>query len=346
LGGPTMAFLVDMFLSPSGGPNIRASVAHGIFNRYLFEELCDIEIRKDAVRHNNTFKFEDMTNALISVLHILYDDGRYDITCESNPNHKRNVALSSYRPCFSFSALLLIEIENIVDKMKPFYQLIHDGCHLKYSTNGSHHSELQRHVAKVMATMSQSIEIIMGMRASIHRGFGTEKPMYTYGSYFRENLNNLSASECGAAKLLLSEVSIAVSFSLKDLNDGIAAFQCDMTQLSSRRRKQVSQKCDIAKLTLDFYSFAVYCALLYIERRQCAPNTTSNNLPTCAYATKRMCSNLTDDVIFIAVKRSRMVVSTFSTTQTFDRALNALAQYTAGKAVKAIVNEAIKNTSV
>mmetsp|Transcript_7531 Transcript_7531/g.8544 ORF Transcript_7531/g.8544 Transcript_7531/m.8544 type:complete len:819 (+) Transcript_7531:126-2582(+) len=346
LGGPTMAFLVDMFLSPSGGPNIRASVAHGMFNRYLFEELCDIETREDAVGHNNTFKVEDMTNALISVLHILCDDGRYDISCENNPNYKRNVALSSYRPCFSFSALILIEIENMMNKMKPFYQLIHDGCHLKYSTNGSHQSELHRDVTKVMATMSQSIEIIIGMRASIRRGFGTDKSRYTYGSYFRDSLNNLSASECGAAKLLLSEVSIAASSSLKDLNDGIAAFQCDMTQLSSRRRKQISQKCDIAKLTLDFYSFTVYCALLYIERRQCAPNTTSNNLPTCAYATKRMCSNLTDDVIFIAVKRSRMVVSTFSTTQTFDRALNALAQYTAGKAVKAIVNEAIKNTSV
>lgn len=44
----------------------------------------------------------------------------------------------------------------------------------------------------------------------------------------------------------------------------------------------------------------------------------------------------TDDELFAAVKRSRMVLSTFTTTKTFDRALSALAQYTAGKAVKAV----------
>ena len=155
----------------------------------------------------------------------------------------------------------------------------------------------------------------------------------------------MSASECGAAKLLLSEISAATSSLLQDLNDGIAAFQCDKTQLSSRRRKQLSQKCDAAKLTLDFYSFAAFCALLYIERRQYDTNTASGNMPVIRYPATRY-SNLTDDVLFVAVKRSRMVVSTFSTTKTFDRALSALAQYTAGKAVKAIIKEVIRNTSV
>lgn len=348
LGAPTTAFLIDMFLSPSGGPNIRASVAHGIFNRYLFEELGNIEVQ-DSVPHNNsnTFELEDMVNALISVLHILCDDSQYDdITCESNPNYKMNVALSSYRPCFSFSALLLSEVDNMVDQIKPFYQLIRDGRYLKYSTNGSQKSQLQRDVAKAMATMSQSIESIMDIRVRIYEGFGIDKSKYyTSESYFRESSNNLSASECGAAKLLLSEISAATSSLLQDLNDGIAAFQCDKTQLSSRRRKQLSQKCDAAKLTLDFYSFAAFCALLYIERRQYDTNTASGNMPVIRYPATRY-SNLTDDVLFVAVKRSRMVVSTFSTTKTFDRALSALAQYTAGKAVKAIIKEVIRNTSV
>ena len=349
LGAPTMAFLVDMFLSPSGGPNIRASVAHGIFNRYLFEELSNIEVQ-DNVRYTTTnyaFELEDMVSALISVLHILCDDSQYDdITCESNPNYKMNVALSSYRPCFSFSALLLAEVDNTVDQMKPFYQLIRDGRHLRYSTNGSHQSQLQHDVAKEMAAMSQSLETIMDIRVRIYEGFGIDKSKcYTSESYFRESCNNLSASECGAAKLLLSEISVAASSLLQDLNDGIAALQCDMTQLSSRRRKQLSQKCDAAKLTLDFYSFTAFCALLYIERRQYATNTTSGNMPVTCYPAVRY-SNLTDDALFVAVKRSRMVVSTFSTTKMFDRALSALAQYTAGKAVKVIINEVIQNTSV
>lgn len=337
LGGPTMAFLMDMFTSPPGAPNIRASVAHGSFNKYLFAELVAIEGKREDMRIN-IVELEDMTSALISILDVLCDDCQYD-TCETDATSiKMNIAFSSYRPCFSYSASLLVEVDNMVDAMKPLYKFIHDGHHLKHFRNSSQ-SQMQSDMADKMMDMSQSIEAIVGMQESIYEGFGIDKSKFTNECFFRESSNNLSASECGAAKLLLSEISKAASSSHGDLNDGIAGFQGEQTQLSSRRRKQVSRMCAAAKLTLDFYSFAAYCALLYIERRQNAV-TVSKNMDSRSV----MHENLTDDELFVAVKRSRMVVSTFSTTKTFDRALSALAQYTAGKAVKAI-SERIQNPS-
>jgi hypothetical protein len=337
LGGPTTALLVDMFASPPGAPNIRASVAHGLFNRYLFEELEAVEVR-DNVR-NNVLALDDMTNALISILDVLsHDDGQYNVkggnaTCTLST--KWNITFSSYRPHFSFSALLLGEVDDMVDRMKPFYRFICDGHHHRYSNNLSQTS-MQRNIESKMAKMSQSIETIVVMRASIYNGFATDKSQFTAEKYFQERSSNLMASECGSARLLISEIAMAASSTLEDLNYGIAELQREDMQfkLSSRRRKQISRMCAVAELTLNFYSFAAYCALLYIGRCQ----SSANNSESFQMHTGRH-DTLTNDVLFTAVKRSRMVLSTFSTAKMLDRALRALEQYTVGKAIKAICED-------
>mmetsp|Transcript_33265 Transcript_33265/g.78553 ORF Transcript_33265/g.78553 Transcript_33265/m.78553 type:complete len:813 (+) Transcript_33265:149-2587(+) len=328
LGGSRMAFLMDMFTSPAGAPNIRASVAHGSFNNHLFEELAKLEGKEDIVMKDDELR--DMTSALILVLRALSDCGKdhkfnsYTISPEDND------AISLYKPCFSYSALLLAELDSMVTNLKPLYKFVCDGRHLKYSKTISQ-SKIQEEIAHKVAAMSQSVDTITGMQKCIHQSFGVTKSKFTDESFFQDNTNNLSASECGAAKLLLSEIAQAASSSLKDLNNGIALLENGKIQLSSRRRKQVYRICSSAKLTLDFYSFAAYCALLFIERRQ--DNVT---VPQHINLHGRIARTLTDEELFVAVKRSRMTLSTFSTTKTFDRALSALSHYTAGKAVKAI----------
>ena len=311
LGGPSMAFLTDLFLSPSGAPNIRASVCHGSFNKYLFEELFAIEEDRVASRKNND-ELMDVTNSLVSVI---------DILCDAT-SRKSKIIMSSYRPCFSYSASLIAEIDRMVDAMKPFYRFIRDGNHLEYARNVSQ-TQTQIEITKNVANMSQAINAIVDLQEGIIDTFKLNKATeFTGESFFNENLNNLISSECGAAKLLLFEIAHAASSSLRILTDGISRLEDDTVKVSSRQRKQVYRICSSAELTLDFYSFAAYCALLYIGRRQ-----------DIVYCSSRI-SQI--DELFVVVKRSRMVVSTFSTTKTFDRALTALKQYMAGKAVKAI----------
>lgn len=335
LGGTTMAFLMDIFTSPSGGPNIRATVAHGSFNQYLFEELVAIGERGRDGMGRNADKLMDVTNALLSVLNILSEDRENNITgvCRANTD------LSFYRPSFSYTALLLAEVRNMVKSMKSFYDFIESGHHLQYARNAPQ-SQMQIETAQKIASMSQGFNVIDGLQARICQNFGTAKSHFTDENFFQESSNNSIASQCGAAKLLLSEIAVAASASLRDLDDGISAFQSEEIELSSRRRKQVSRICATAQLTLDFYSFTAYCALLYIERQQ----DTSNSRKNTEFERKLDLSP-TNDELFVAVKRSRMVVSTFSTTKAFDRALAALVQYTAGKAIKS-VSESIQNSSI
>jgi hypothetical protein len=339
LGGSTMAFLMDMFTSPSGGPNIRATVAHGSFNKYLFKELVAIEGERDGME-SNAHELRDMTSALLSVLSVLCEDGQYTTTeTDVTGGCEGNTSLGSYRPCFSYTALLHAEVGNMVNSMESLYDFIRGGHHLKYSINASQ-SQMQIEIAHKVAATSQSFEAIVGMQKRIWQNFGTTESKFTDESFFQESSNNSIASECGAAKLLLSEIAEAAFSSLQDLNDGISAFQCEEIELSSRRRKQVSRICATAQLTLDFYSFAAYCALLYIERRQDTAKVCKN-----IELQRKIDESPTNDELFVAVKRSRMVVSTFSSTKAFDRALSALAQYTSGKAVKA-VSESIRNSLI
>jgi hypothetical protein len=339
LGGSTMAFLMDMFTSPSGGPNIRATVAHGSFNKYLFKELVAIEGERDGME-SNAHELRDMTSALLSVLSVLCEDGQYTTTeTDVTGGCEGNTSLGSYRPCFSYTALLHAEVGNMVNSMESLYDFIRGGHHLKYSINASQ-SQMQIEIAHKVAATSQSFEAIVGMQKRIWQNFGTTESKFTDESFFQESSNNSIASECGAAKLLLSEIAEAAFSSLQDLNDGISAFQCEEIELSSRRRKQVSRICATAQLTLDFYSFAAYCALLYIERRQDTAKVCKN-----IELQRKIDESPTNDELFVAVKRSRMVMSTFSSTKAFDRALSALAQYTSGKAVKA-VSESIRNSLI
>lgn len=317
LGGPTMALLIDIFASPPGAPNIRASVAHGLFNADLFQELNTVS------RINGDAKFrliDDMTSVLIATLEILSDVCNQDGKKADIISHG-SISIKSYRPYFSYSALLLSDIDSFVDNMDPFYKLINDGCHLAHSN-----SSLNVDIASKMAETSISIDTVLMMQARIYERFGIDKTQeWTTENCFQDHRNNLVASECGAARLLLSEISIAASTYLEELGANLVALEERDQKLSSRRRKQISRICSTAQLTLDFYSFAAYCALTYIERRQSAITSTIE------FRSRH--DELGNDILFLAVKRSRMVVSTWSTMKSLDRGLKALEQYVDGKAV-------------
>jgi hypothetical protein len=149
---------------------------------------------------------------------------------------------------------------------------------------------------------------------------------------FQKCQNNHVASKCGAAVLLVSEVAHATEASRHELEHALRELECPVNQskLSSRRRKQISRLCSVGQLTLDFYAFAALCGLLFVERQ-----TTNLNMKDH----HSRCNNLSNDTLFLAVKRSRMVVSTFSTAKMLDRGLAAVQQYSVGKAMKAIIDE-------
>jgi len=332
LGGPYVALLIDLFASPPGAPNIRASVAHGVFNRYLFQELesitdtATIEVNTNEISEDSASKssLDNMTSALISVLDFL--------SVESGSVTARQLKhdlLGPYRPVFSYSALLLEKVENLVKKLGPFYDLSTSG---RLSSHPSliPTSPIQREMTETLSKLRRQHAEIENMQSRIYTGFCVDKSLsWSVDNMFQENANNIIASECGAATLLLSEIAIAAETSFRGIQMGIIELERnDGEELSSRRLRQIQRTCSIAQLTLDFYSFTAFCGLLFIERRI---SIYSGEDPRF--------SGISDDILRLAVKRSRMVLSTFSTATMVDRALKAVQQYLVGKAVKVIGKE-------
>ena len=118
--------------------------------------------------------------------------------------------------------------------------------------------------------------------------------------------------------------------------------------VSTRRRRQIQRRISTAQLTFDFYSFAAFVALIDVDRRlvglsvfaggdeddedededEDIHSTSTNGIDDDGV--------LDEKLLVHAVKRSRMVVSTFSTTTNIDRGFKALKEYVAGKSIKAV----------
>lgn len=320
IGEGNMAFLIDLFASPPGSPNIRAALAHGSYSKHLLNELLAMHSEPDKeltgiMQESSNEQLHDMSCALISVLDIFSSPDDY---CGSSHNNM----CQDYGPIFSYSSSLLREIDNLIWSLEPLSDFVIDmkKTDVLASNTGN---DLHRRVSRSFDAVSKNVEDIKFMRLRILHAFGADSsesvPCYC--------AKNEIASKCGAAKLLLEETARATTSYLEQLSNAMKELDCFEKQPpNSRRRKQIMRIISISQLSLDFYSFASFCALLYIEHRV---------LPQ----SKVLYPILDESVLFLAVKRSRMVVSTYSTVTMVDRALKAVEVYSFGKAFKAISAE-------
>lgn len=315
IGKNKMDLLVDLFASPPGSPNIRASVAHGSFNRHLYDELS--RRNQIDVLISPTLRVQDMTYALIAVLDLIGSTGQSGNQNNLTGNGS-NLTIESYRPIFSYSASLLREIDNVIDALDTLYAMVADGNQI-FHTTASSQSELQRNVSRDLQTFPADLEMIRSSKARILKACDRDTSSRDYSV-------NIIAADCGAANLLLAEIAHAVDSYVGQVKDAFEETESSVNQPSSRRRKQISRLLSMAQVNIDFYSFAAFCALLFVEKRF---------VPTSKFEYP----NLKEEDLFLAVKRSRMVVSTFSTAAMMDRALKAVDNYTKGKAVKVIAAE-------
>lgn len=325
IGEGNMAFLIDLFASPPGSPNIRAALAHGSYNKKLLFELQALRSDSDndcngIMQDSSNEQLHDLSHALISVLDILSSLDDSGGSC--------NKICQDYGPIFSYSSILLREIDNLVWSLKLLSDLVVDikNTDLLASNTGN---DLQRRVSQSFNDISQNVEKLKLMRVRILHAFGAESsesvPCYC--------AQNEIASDCGAARLLLEESARASTSYLEKLSKAMKELDCIEKPPNSRRRKQIMRIISISQLTLDFYSFASFCALLYIENRVLPQNKIQYPL-------------LDESILYLAVKRSRMVVSTYSTVTMVDRALKAVETYSVGKAFKAIAAEISKERSI
>jgi len=111
----------------------------------------------------------------------------------------------------------------------------------------------------------------------------------------------------------------------------------NVRSVSTRRRRQIRRLFGTARLTFDFYTLATFVALVDVHRRVVAVEGGDDGESGVEWnVTPVEGGTVSEAVVSQAVKRSRMVVSTFSTTSNMDRGFKALEEYIAGKSIKVV----------
>lgn len=326
IGHQSLALITDLFASPRG-PNIRSKASHGALNHHLYEELshvarllrCGQEIQISSSEISDNL-LRDQTAALISTLDVILSFGPIS---QIKTNHNQNVPsfLEGYQSQYSYSGSL----RRVMNEAMETFVLLHDFTCAKNITqnyiNANHES-----IGEQIRTMAPTKDYV----------FSKFKYVYGYlvadSKIFEESIEK-AASSCGASTLLLSEVSTAAKEQIALLDSVFSELKCVEIPITTRRKKQVQRILSTAHLTLDFYSLVIFCALLYVERQLLEIECIHTD----------MYDEITNDVLENSVRRSRMAVSTFVTSENVDRALKAVSLYSEASCVKQVSNAIFLN---
>ncbi len=321
LGGPTIAILADLFASHEG-PNIRASIAHGLCNKYLYKELQSICMDIEGVCPDSMIPDEinDLVYANLFLMKIMATKEKKINKTLPNCSSEN---LIFYRPVFSYSAVMARGINAAIDANKALQIIITSEEQVKDAMTLSGLSSLTTILSpgnNNRKAMNNDLQQQIFDILSLH---STE--IWSCEDTFRERESNKIASNCGASILLLNEVAAGIQSYLQDLERSMS--ESREGSPTSRRRKQIVRIFSMADMTQSFYNVCILCALLHIRSK----------LPQSYKMSLSVSQELPDETLLHAVKRSRMVTSTFTTATNVDRAIKSMSDFLQGKSIKMIL---------
>ncbi|CAB9523902.1 expressed unknown protein [Seminavis robusta] len=345
LGAPTMTLLADLYCSPCGGPNLRASLAHGSWDTWLQQELLlrhsstaitTTDTTSIAINRNNNEWCWDLVLVLLVLMEAV------TIT-QTDPVKRNALLLQHYRPLFSFTTVTCLKMERALEQLARLETMVHS----------SHYRDQFTAAATTSNTLLASCQNILELQVGESQLAQLAQPVYTQCRYstttttttpwtvddlFHEHETNQRLASLGAARALLEDVQEATCA----FCDGMEQIlQPQPGSLSTRQRKQRLRILAIHPLASSVYSFAAMTAILLIdyELQSSATDKTQH--------AKQSTIVVDRETLLQAVKRSRMVVSTVSNfiTANADRAIKAAKEYRQGKAVKAVLASTVQPVS-
>mmetsp|Transcript_5581 Transcript_5581/g.8332 ORF Transcript_5581/g.8332 Transcript_5581/m.8332 type:complete len:444 (+) Transcript_5581:2-1333(+) len=336
LGGTVMALLTDLFASPPGtGPNVRASVAHGMYNQFLYKELARMATLSSLTSLSSSGEqkihqdsspgtIDDVVYSLMVVLETV----AFQVLKTSASDRNHEDLISRYRPVFSYSATMISGINNAMNSIQRFSRLIESEDLIRNAIQSLSPEGKQKQVSSTLSALGKHREAMINqLKDNIFHDLEINcNSPWSDEDTFREVKRNMIASECGASILLLNEVAIAVNNQVKDVQQALSDCTEAPHSCSSRRRKQIGRLFSQCKLSCDFYVLCTFVALIDIQNKIGSTDGNNND------------EFVSSSTIIHAVKRSRMVASTYYTSTNKDRAIKALSDYLVGKSMKVILN--------
>jgi hypothetical protein len=339
VGGATIALLTDLYCSPCGGPNLRASLAHGALDHYLQQEVAGNGFRARSaakVGSDSPSTDQDQLWDLVRLLLVLMEGiGKRLATYSMSSSGSE---LDQYRPVFSYTAttcrnlksavdeLFLLELPCMTGQQKELLQIAANIANLPLEP-------IQKLAIPIVKLEQRANKLLV----RCHHYPPNDNRNWGEDDVFLEHETNQVLASVEAARTLLLEVAEACATFRSFLQEALN--QEDTVETSSRRRRQKFRILAAQELALTIYGFAVWTAIVLLEHDLAQNKAVASIVGgTSTDAVDAMDRR----VLLQAVKRSRMTVSTVSTfmVANADRSLKAAKEYSQGKAIKVILEQA------
>lgn len=333
LGGNVFALLTDLFVSGSGGPNIRAALAHGVW-----DETIDLELQRMST--TTTVNCDGATLIAnwdtVDVLLVAMEQAATAIAVRTHEGAARRVPLcvQQYRPMFSFTAKTIDSLFDVHQSLNRISDLSHQIFTFRENRLTEWDADSVALPPDSVAQLSVPLSFLNERAESIVSGISvdpTRSMVWTADDVLAENQTNQRLEPLGATRSLLLDIAAAASSFANSLEDALH-FLSDTDRpnrsknVSNRQRKKMRRVAGCGTFTLHVYTFATHVAILHLEYTL-TPYDREQSI-------------FTDKELKQAVERTRMVVSTVSTfiTTNAQRAFTAADQYTKGAIAKKVVN--------
>jgi Domain of unknown function (DUF4209) len=338
LGGNAVSLLTDLFVSGTGGPNLRAAMAHGLWDDCIQNEIESMLAinNKSRSRNNNAWEVVDVLLATI---------GQITVALQDYKQNEVPLSVIPYRPLFSFTASTLESLQNHFSVLVDFRNLLNilevDMICIKSVPESVssrtlcvlNEDQLRALLQKVLGHLSFNSNAYVGKEAKT-----VSQRQWSIDDTYAEYEMNKILEPLGATRQLLVDTRVAVKALNDNLSKGYEIQKRQKDQLdprceSTRQRNRMRRLVFCSKFAVDLYSFAYIVAILSIQN-----GLSRSDVVTSTFAINNC---LNDKEWIRIVERTRMVVSTFSNflTCNIDRSFKAADQYIRGKLVQKIIHE-------
>lgn len=259
LGAPLLSLLADLFISGAGGPNVRAALAHGMYDDAVERELLMVRFSKDHI-HHDTQEHAALRNVLLLLLHTLADQVQ---------GHGTGELLKEYRPLFSYTATTNDALDDLLAELSSLQNATIDFPPMETAP-------------PLPAT---SINTLRERKSSLGRFFADPTRInhheWTIGDFLAEIPMNQDLGTKTAARTLLLDL-------LEAVQDFSHALRQKSTSTSSNSTKQLRRIQSKARYLVIVYSFSIHVALLHLESRE----TSAEELVKLVARTRMMVSTV------------------------------------------------------
>lgn len=368
VGGSVTALLTDLFVSGTGGPNLRSAMAHGRWDDSIQQELLrSSKVTEASNAINPKTTIHDSSLDVVDVLLVSMEQiamavcSNTQICRKSEGSTLPRVASQNfaYRPVFSFTSSTLDNLRDSFHIINQLYSIMLNSPPSDNSILTNAPESVKRRILSVLSipeVKNRADSLIQTLSCKT----ASEKMVdfdWTTQNVLVEHETNKLLEPLGATRTLLKDILSATTSFLDEFQPAQDHINLLSTrqpakvqnedqmlqqpgELRSRQRNRMKRIVASSTFIVDVYSFAYLVAVLSLEHAYQTNFKGAAGAAETSSEQSKSDSSISSKEWLKVVERTRMVVSTVDSfiITNIDRSFKATDQYSKGAIVKKLIS--------